>query len=140
MAISEDQLDLLRASMRLVNARRPLMSAIFYERLFEIEPGFRRLFSGDLLAQTDKVMFALGAVLGQIHDIEACREMTRELAIRHVGYGVQAGDYAKAGDAVLMTLSEVLEAEWSPELEAAWRAAYDRIATAMVEAAYPRMQ
>lgn len=137
MAISEDQLDLLRGSMRLVNARRPLMSAIFYERLFEIEPSFRRLFSGDLLAQTDKVMFALGAVLGQIHDVEACREMTRELAIRHVGYGVKADDYAKAGDAVLQTLSEVLEAEWSPELDAAWRAAYDRIAVAMIEAAYP---
>jgi hemoglobin-like flavoprotein len=140
MAITEDQLDLLRASMRLVNARRPLMSAIFYEKLFEIEPGFRQLFSGNLREQTDKVMFALGAVLGQIHDVEACREMTRDLAIRHVGYGVKDGDYAKAGDAVLATLAEVLKEEWSPELEAAWRSAYDRIATAMVEAAYPKTQ
>ncbi|PJN94595.1 hypothetical protein CNY89_13590 [Amaricoccus sp. HAR-UPW-R2A-40] len=105
MAITEDQLDLLRASMRLVNARRPLMSAIFYEKLFEIEPGFRQLFSGNLREQTDKVMFALGAVLGQIHDVEACRDMTRDLAIRHVGYGVKDGDYAKAGDAVLATLA-----------------------------------
>ena len=140
MSISEDQLDLLRTSMRLVNARKPLMSAIFYEKLFEIEPEFRRLFSGDLLEQTDKVMFALGAVLAQIHDVEACREMTRDLAVRHVGYGVEAGDYAKAGDAVMATLEEVLEAEWSPDLEAAWRAAYDRIAAAMIEAAYPDAQ
>ncbi|PJN92575.1 hypothetical protein CNY89_28525 [Amaricoccus sp. HAR-UPW-R2A-40] len=64
--------------------------------------------------------------------------MTRDLAIRHVGYGVKDGDYAKAGDAVLATLAEVLKEEWSPELEAAWRSAYDRIATAMVEAAYPK--
>jgi nitric oxide dioxygenase len=140
MSITEDQLDLLRASMRLVNARKPLMSAIFYERLFEIEPDFRRLFGGDVLEQTDKVMFALGAVLAQIHDVEACRDMTRDLAIRHVGYGVAAGDYVKAGDAVMATLAEVLEPEWSPDLEAAWRAAYDRIAQAMVEAAYPEAQ
>lgn len=140
MSITEDQFDLLRASMRLVNARKPLMSAIFYEKLFEIDPDLRRLFSGDLVEQTEKVMFALGAVLGQIHDVDACREMTRDLAIRHVGYGVEAGDYAKAGDAVLATLAEVLEPEWSRELEAAWRAAYDRIAAAMVEAAYPEAQ
>jgi hemoglobin-like flavoprotein len=140
MSISEDQLDLLRTSMRLVNARKPLMSAIFYEKLFEIEPEFRRLFSGDLLEQTDKVMFALGAVLAQIHDVEACREMTRDLAVRHVGYGVEAGDYAKAGDAVMATLAVVLEAEWSADLEVAWRAAYDRIAAAMIEAAYPDSQ
>jgi nitric oxide dioxygenase len=136
MALTDDQVDLLRASMRLVNERRPLMSAIFYERLFEVEPAYRLLFPGDLLEQTDKVMFALGAVLAQIHDIEACREMTRELAIRHVDYGVAAGDYAKTGVAVMATLSEVLSDVWTRELEAAWQAAYDRIAAAMVEAAY----
>jgi nitric oxide dioxygenase len=138
MALTDDQVDLLRASMRLLNERRPLMSEIFYERLFEVEPAYRRLFPGDLLAQTDKVMFALGAVLAQIHDIDACREMTRELAIRHVDYGVAAEDYAKTGIAVMATLAEVLAPEWTPELEGAWRAAYDRIAAAMVEAAYGR--
>jgi hemoglobin-like flavoprotein len=136
LELSDDQIDLLRNSMRLVQARRDLMAALFYERLFAIDPSLRSLFSDDILVQTEKVLFAMGAVVAQIHDLDACREMTHDLALRHVDYGVRRKDYASVGAAVLQTLAAVLEEHFTPELEEAWGLAYDRIANAMTEAAY----
>ena len=81
-------------------------------------------------------MIALGAVVGQIHDLDACRSMTEELAVRHVSYGVAAEDYRTVGEAVMVTLSEVLEDNFTPDMEAAWRAGYEAISSAMIEAAY----
>jgi hemoglobin-like flavoprotein len=139
--LSDDQIDLLRNSMRLVQARRDLMAALFYENLFEIDPSLRRLFSDDILVQTEKVLFAMGAVVAQIHNLDACREMTHDLALRHVDYGVRRQDYATVGAAVLHTLADVLEQNFTPELEEAWRLAYNRIAAAMTDAAYgPRAE
>jgi hemoglobin-like flavoprotein len=136
MSLSEDQIDLLRGSLRVMQARKALLADIFYERLFEIDPGVRPLFSDDILTQTEKVIFAFGAVVAQIHDVEACREMTRELALRHVAYGVQPAHYGSVRRAVLRTLEEVFAEDFTPELAAAWGLAYDRIADAMVASAY----
>ena len=136
MALSEDQIDLLRESLRVMHQRRDLVADIFYERLFEIDPGLRPLFVEDIETQTEKVLFAFGAVVAQIHDLDVCREMTDELARRHVDYGVRPTDYASVGAAVMQTLSEVFEDGFTPELSAAWREAYDCIADAMIQAAY----
>jgi hemoglobin-like flavoprotein len=134
--LSEDQIDLLRDSLRVMQARKQLLADIFYERLFEIDPSVRPLFSDDILAQTDKVIFAFGAVMAQIHDVDACREMTCELALRHVDYGVQAAHYATVRRAVMRTLEEVFAEDFTPELAHAWGLAYDRIAAAMIASAY----
>lgn len=136
MSLSEDQIDLLRGSLRVMHQRRDLVADIFYDRLFEIDPGLRPLFVDDIAIQTEKVLFAFGAVVAQIHDLDACREMTDELARRHVDYGVRAIDYSSVGAAVMQTLSEVFGDDFTPELFAAWRDAYDCIAAAMIEAAY----
>lgn len=136
MSLTDDEVDLMRHGLRLMTARKQLAAEIFYERLFEIDPKLRSLFSDDIVAQTEKVMIALGAVVAQIHDLDACRSMTEELAIRHVSYGVAAEDYRSVGEAVIVTLSEVLEEDFTSDMEAAWRAGYAAIAGAMVEAAY----
>ena len=136
MALSDDEIDLLRHGLRLMQARKQMASAIFYERLFEIAPATRALFSDDILAQTEKVMIALGAVVGQIHDLDACREMTRDLARRHVGYGVEAAHYALVGRVVMQTLSEVIDDAFTSAMETAWRKAYAAIAAAMIASAY----
>ena len=136
MALSDDQIDLLRHGLRLMHARKQMAAAMFYDRLFAIDPKLRPLFSDDLVAQTEKVMIALGAVVGQIHDLDGCRDMTEDLALRHVTYGVKAADYASVGAAVMATLAEVLDEAFTPDMEEAWRHAYAAIAAVMVETAY----
>lgn len=135
MPLTDDEIDLLRESLRLLQTRREAAAEVFYDNLFAIEPDLRPMFQADIREQTDKVLFAFGAVIAQIHDLDVCREMTRDLAIRHVGYGVEDRHYALVGQAVMATLDGVVGDALSPEARDAWSRAYDQIAEAMIASA-----
>lgn len=136
MPLSEEEIELLRDSMLLLQEHKQLATSVFYENLFEIDPGLRPLFDDDLAEQSNKALFAFGAVVAQIHDLELCREMTRELAHRHVEYGVVPEHYPKVGEAVIATVAMVMEDAMTPQIETAWRNAYAAVASAMIETAY----
>lgn len=138
MTLSEDEIELLRESLVYLQERKQLAASVFYENLFEIDPSLRPLFGEDLTEQSNKALFAFGAVVAQIHDIDACREMTRRLAVRHVAYGVTPEHYPKVGAAVLATVSMVMGSEMTPPIEIAWQRAYDAVADAMIGTAYGR--
>jgi hemoglobin-like flavoprotein len=110
---------------------------LFYRRLFEAAPETRALFRGDMQVQGRKLMAALAAVvngLGQWHTIVP---MARDLARRHIAYGVEPRHYAIVGSALLWTLEQGLAGEFTPELRAAWAAAYSALSEAMIASAYP---
>lgn len=136
MSMTEDEIDLLRESFRLMQTRKGRAAEVFYEHLFDIDPTLRRLFTTDLSELTEKVMIAMGAVIGQMQDLENCNAMTLDLAKRHVGYGVKPEDYEKVGHAVFRTLSEALEDDYTDDMDRAWRKAYAAIADAMIQSAY----
>jgi nitric oxide dioxygenase len=58
------------------------------------------------------------------------------LAIRHVEYGVKATDYAPVGEALLWTLERGLGEHWTPDVAAAWTAAYTTLSDYMIGEAY----
>jgi len=136
MALSEDEIELLRDTLVYLQERKDLATSVFYENLFEIDPSLRPMFDDDLTEQSNKALFAFGAVVAQIHDVETCREMTRGLANRHVGYGVIPEHYPKVGAAVIATVSMVMGDAMTPHIASAWQKAYDQIAGAMIETAY----
>lgn len=114
------------------------VAALFYARLFEADPGLRALFKGDLRAQGQKLMAALGFVVEGLDDLPARLPAVQALARRHVAYGVQPADYDRVGAALLATLREGLAGH--DELEStleAWGAAYATVAGAMKTAAWP---
>lgn len=136
MALEEAEIELLRESLVFLQERKDLAAAVFYENLFEIDPDLRPMFDDDLTEQSNKALFAFGAVVAQIHDIDACREMTRGLAIRHVTYGVVPDHYPKVGAAVLATVSMVMGDAMTPRIAVVWQKAYDAVSEAMIETAY----
>lgn len=137
MALTEDETDLLHLGLRLMEERKELAAALFYPRLFEIAPDTRPMFSDDIIGQTEKTIFAFGAVVAQIHDLDGVDSLSSDLARRHVAYGVQAHHYPLVGKAVISILAEVLgEEHFTPEMHAAWVKAYGEISAAMVRAAY----
>ena len=60
------------------------------------------------------------------------------LGRRHAGYGVKDEHYASVGAALLWTLERGLGAAWTPELAAAWVAAYTTLSQFMIGEAYGR--
>jgi hemoglobin-like flavoprotein len=112
-------------------------AALFYGRLFETAPETRALFKGDMQVQGRKLMAAIAAVVDSLGEIEAIVPTVQELAKRHVAYGVRPEHYSVVGAALLWTLEQGLADGFTPELCAAWTAAYGTLSEAMIAAAYP---
>jgi nitric oxide dioxygenase len=94
------------------------------------------MFRGDMKEQGRKLMAVLASVVHGLGNLESVLPAARALAKRHVGYGVKASDYTPVGAALLWTLERGLAEQWTPELAAAWGAAYSVLSEFMIIEAY----
>jgi len=133
--MTPDQIALVRQSFAKVLPIRDAAAALFYDRLFTLDPSTRPMFRGDLKSQGAKLMAAIGAVVRSLDRIDTMLPTIRDLARRHVGYGVRNEHYATVGSALLWTLEQGLGADFTPEVRDAWATAYGLLSTAMIEAA-----
>jgi hemoglobin-like flavoprotein len=85
-------------------------------------------------------MSALATVVNSLGDFEAIVPVARDLAKRHVAYGVAREHYSLVRSALLWTLEQDLADEFSPALRAAWEAAYSALSEVMIASAYPASQ
>ena len=111
-------------------------ASLFYSRLFEIAPEVKPMFLGDMTAQGRKLMATLAVVVAGLSNLEAILPAASALAKKHIGYGVKRAHYAPVGAALLWTLEQGLGPDWTPELAAAWGAAYTTLSNFMISEAY----
>ena len=137
LPVSRDQIQLVQATWQQVLPIRAAAADLFYGRLFELAPDTRPLFQRDIHAQGAMLMATLDAVVRSLENLAALLPTARQLAQRHVGYGVQPRHYDSVGTALLWTLEQGLGAAMTPAARAAWQQAYAMLAGAMKEAAYP---
>lgn len=133
------QIALVQSSFEKVIPIAPSAAALFYARLFETTPEVVPFFKSSMEEQGKKLMVTLGVVVSSLGALDSILPVAKSLAIRHVGYGVQAEHYAPVGAALLWTLEQGLGADFTPEVEEAWAAAYGVLSNAMIEAAYPNL-
>ena len=106
-------------------------AALFYARLFTLDPTLRALFHGDMQAQGRKLMTMLRVVVKGLNRLEVLLPALHELGRRHLGYGVTEAHYATVGAALLWTLEQGLGENFTPEVAAAWSTAYSLLAERM---------
>jgi hemoglobin-like flavoprotein len=100
-------------------------AALFYNRLWEIAPETKALFSStDMAAQGMKLMQTLGVAVRALHDLDGLTPILRDLGQRHIGYGVSRQQYDAIGAALLWMLEHFLGDDFTPELRDAWDSAY----------------
>jgi len=125
------QIELVRATFAQIAPIAPQAAAMFYARLFTLEPPLRRLFRGDLTEQGGKLMQVLGAAVAGLHKIEQLVPTLQELGRRHLAYGVVETHYDTVGEAFLWTLEQGLGAVFNDEVRDAWATAYGLLADTM---------
>lgn len=113
---------------------------LFYGRLFEVAPQVKPMFRGDMKEQGRKLMATLGVVVTGLTRLETVLPAASALAKQHVAYGVKAEHYPIVGGALLWTLEKGLGDAWTPELAAAWTAAYTTLSGYMISEAYGTAQ
>ena len=133
--MTEDQVRLVRESWEKVRPIAPAAAALFYGRLFEIEPSVRPLFKRDIGEQGKMLMGMIGTVVSRLDDLTALVPAVKNLGARHAAYGVRDEHYAPVGAALLWTLEQGLGDDFTPPVRDAWATAYGILAETMMEAA-----
>jgi nitric oxide dioxygenase len=136
--MTPDQIKLVQDSFAKVAPIADTAAVLFYGRLFEIAPSVRALFPDDLAEQRKKLMATLAVVVSGLSDLPSILPAASALARRHVGYGAKPEHYPVVGAALLWTLEKGLGEAWTPELAAAWTAAYATLSGYMIAEAWPQ--
>jgi nitric oxide dioxygenase len=129
------QIQLVRETFAADEPIADAAATIFYRRLFDLDPDLRALFPSDLTAQRRNLMQTLTVVVRNLDRLEGILPAVEALGRRHAGYRVRADDYETVGAALLDTLEEGLAEAFTPEVRAAWAAAYGLLASVMTGAA-----
>ena len=132
MTIDDTQIRLVRESLPRVRERLVPASMDFYDNLFALAPELRPLFRSDIASQGMRFMSTLATIADLLDAPAELGTEIDELAKAHAGVGVQAAHFAPMGAALMVTLAETLGEEFTPELQAAWHAAYDHFAALMI--------
>jgi nitric oxide dioxygenase len=138
VAMTPGQIKVIQESFAKVAPISEEAAALFYGRLFEIAPEVEALFRSDMTEQGRKLMATLAVVVNGLNNLESILPTVSALAKRHVNYGVKAADYEPVGAALLWALERSLGVHWTPELAAAWSAAYGLLSNFMICEAYGR--
>jgi hemoglobin-like flavoprotein len=127
---------IVQATWAQVAPNAPAVAALFYGRLFELDPSLRELFAhADMREQGRKLTTMLTVAINSLDRLEELIPAVEALGRRHAGYGVRDEHYDTVGRALLDTLAAGLGAAFTPEARAAWSEVYAALAGVMRRAA-----
>ncbi len=133
--MTPEQQTLVRDSFAKVAPIAPAAAAMFYDRLFTLDPSLRPLFKSDMDEQGRKLMTMIGTAVANLHRIRDIVPAVRDLGRRHAGYGVTDANYDTVGSALLWTLEQGLGPDFTPATKDAWATVYGVLAGEMKSAA-----
>jgi len=96
--MTTEEISLLKSSIQKIRPVAEQAAALFYARLFELDPTLRELFEGDMITQSRRLW--------------------------HASSHVKQSHYDSIGEALLWTLSKGLGADFTFETRAAWGKIY----------------
>ena len=132
--MTHSNITLVKNSWALVSTlEMELVGGLFYNRLFEIMPEVKPMFSRTAIPeQSKKLLTMLSYVIAKLDKLDDIMDEVTKLARRHDAYGVKPEHYTAVGSALLWTLEQGLGAAWNEELELAWTDVYTVLAGAMM--------
>jgi hemoglobin-like flavoprotein len=138
--MTPDQVKMVQRSFSQVAPISEQAATIFYDRLFEVAPQVKAMFPADMTEQKKKLMATLAVVVSGLTDLPSILPAASALAKRHVAYGAKPDHYPVVGAALLWTLEKGLGSDWTPDVAAAWTAAYGTLSGFMISEAYGSAQ
>jgi hemoglobin-like flavoprotein len=134
--MTSEQIAIVRKTWARIAPVTDRVAALFYERLFELDPGARGLFgTTDLRDHGRKLTQRLAAILDLLDRPDELLTAVGELGRRHAMHGVGWRHYGMAADALFTALECCLGPGFNPDARAAWSLAYWTVARAMQRAA-----
>jgi hemoglobin-like flavoprotein len=133
--VTHRQKALVQGSFAAVLPKADEFTAMFYSRLFELDPTLRSMFKTDMKPQRQKLAQMLTAAVKGLDRPEQLIPVVRDLGRRHATYGVVDAHYDTVGAALVWTLGQQFGDAFTPEVKEAWTTVYTLLATTMKDAA-----
>lgn len=131
--MTSEQINLVRTSFEKIAPIAEKAAALFYAKLFDLDPQLRRLFRGDINEQGKKLMQIIGYAVENLEQIDKIIPQVKALGARHAGYGVEDRDYETVSAALLWTLEKALGRAFTAAMRNAWAATSKLLADTMIE-------
>jgi hemoglobin-like flavoprotein len=129
------QIELVQRTFAVIAPIADDAAALFYRRLFEIDPSLRGMFKADMADQRRKLMQMLTAAVKGLTRLDRLVPVVEDLGRRHAAYGVTDDHYETVGIALLWTLEKGLGDAFTAEAREAWATVYGVLASTMKNAA-----
>lgn len=136
--LTERQQQLIRASFESMLPIQEAATALFYQRLFTLDPRLGALFNGDMNEQGRELMAMIRRVVDHLHCLGRLVPALRGLGRRYDSYGVTGRDYDTVAAALIWSLEQELGADFTAETRQAWTICYGILADEMKSAAKER--
>jgi hemoglobin-like flavoprotein len=133
--MKNEQKALVQQSFETVLTIEEAAAALFYGRLFELDPSLRPMFKGDIKEQGKKLMATLKVAVVGLDRLDQILPVVQALGRRHADYGVLDAHYDTVATALLWTLEKGLGDAFTPECRQAWVDVITLLAGVMKEAA-----
>lgn len=133
--MTPEQKMLVRSSFEALLPDTDTLAAMFYRRLFELDPSLRPMFTISIRLQGHKFMEMLHSVLQHLDRLDEIVMTVWQLGKRHGGYGVQEAQYDTVREALLWAIAQQLGERYTLAMEAAWKEVYNLMAATMKQAA-----
>jgi hemoglobin-like flavoprotein len=133
--MTSEQKHLVKTTFDKVAPIADAAAAMFYARLFELDPSLKVLFKSDMTEQGRKLMRMIGMAVNGLDRLDDLVPVVQQMGVRHAGYGVRNEHYDTVAVALLWTLERGLGADFTPAAKEAWTAVYGVLASTMKDAA-----
>lgn len=120
---------LLAVSWQQLGPKQDGLAAVFYDRLFTLDPTLRELFRNVDSSEQDKKLTGMlrALVYGTV-----TTDALIALGCRHADYGVLPEHYGIVADALLWSLAHQLGPTWTSAMRTAWNDTLTRVAMVML--------
>jgi hemoglobin-like flavoprotein len=134
--MTKEQISLVKKTWSIFREIDPvLIGDVFYSKLFFDMPYLEKLFHTPKEEQSRKLIEMLSVIVSRLDNLQELTEEIKQLAIRHVQYGVKEQHYKAVGTALLWTLQQGLGKDWDEEVQDAWASCFNILSNTMINAA-----
>ncbi len=133
--MTPEQIQLVKDSWAQVVPIADKAAELFYDKLFELDPEVRPLFKGNMQEQGQKLMATLNIAVNSIDKLDTLTPVLAQMGKRHLDYGVKNEHYDTVGSALIWTLEQGLQENFTNDVKSAWLETYSLVAGTMKSAA-----
>jgi nitric oxide dioxygenase len=136
--MTPDDIRLVQESWSKIEPVKQLAAALFYTRLFELDPPLRKVCGEDLAASYQRFTQVVSATVRGLARVEMLLPAVREFGLRHPLPGETEQHHANVASALLWMLDKALRRDFTPEVKSAWIKAYGVLSQTVREAGAPQ--